>query len=39
LIVPGLLSAKVRIEITVRTTRLLLFVAGQFDRGAIMGRS
>jgi hypothetical protein len=32
----GLLSAKARIDMTVRTTRRLLFAAGQFDRGAIM---
>ena len=35
-IVPGLLSAKARIDMTVRITRRPLFVAGQFDRGAIM---
>ena len=32
----GLLSAKARIDMTVRTTRRPLFAAGQFDRGAIM---
>ena len=32
----GLLSAKARIDLTVRTTRRPLFAAGQFDRGAIM---
>ena len=32
----GLLSAKARIEMTVRTTRRPLYAAGQFDRGAIM---
>ncbi|MCJ2069327.1 hypothetical protein MKK75_11030 [Methylobacterium sp. J-030] len=32
----GLLSAKARIDLTVRTTRRPLFKAGQFDRGAIM---
>lgn len=32
----GLLSAKARIDLTVRTTRRPLFTAGQFDRGAIM---
>ncbi|TXN76143.1 hypothetical protein FV228_01190, partial [Methylobacterium sp. WL18] len=35
-IAPGLLSAKARIDMTVRTTRRPLFAAGQFDRGAIM---
>jgi hypothetical protein len=35
-IAPGLLSAKARIDMTVRTTRHPLFSAGQFDRGAIM---
>ncbi|EIZ82178.1 hypothetical protein WYO_5218 [Methylobacterium sp. GXF4] len=35
-IAPGLLSAKARIDMTVRTTRRPLFDAGQFDRGAIM---
>ncbi|MCJ2121352.1 hypothetical protein [Methylobacterium sp. J-077] len=35
-IAPGLLSAKARIDLTVRTTRRPLFAAGQFDRGAIM---
>ena len=35
-IVPGLLSAKARIDMTVRTTRRPLFAAGQFDRGAII---
>lgn len=35
-IVPGLLSAKSRIDLTVRLTRRPLFTAGQFDRGAIM---
>lgn len=32
----GLLTAKARIDMTVRTTRRPLFAAGQFDRGAIM---
>jgi hypothetical protein len=32
----GLLSAKARIDMTVRTTRRPLFKACQFDRGAIM---
>lgn len=32
----GLLSAKARIDMTVRTTRRPLFAAGQFDRSAIM---
>lgn len=32
----GLLSAKARIDMMVRTTRRPLFAAGQFDRGAIM---
>ena len=32
----GMLSAKARIDMTVRTTRRPLFAAGQFDRGAIM---
>ncbi len=32
----GLLSATARIDMTVRITRRPLFVAGQFDRGAIM---
>ncbi|MCJ2100701.1 hypothetical protein [Methylobacterium sp. E-046] len=32
----GLLSAKARIDLTVRTTRRPLFKAGQFDRAAIM---
>ncbi|WP_244424313.1 hypothetical protein [Methylobacterium sp. GXF4] len=31
-----MLSAKARIDMTVRTTRRPLFAAGQFDRGAIM---
>lgn len=35
-IAPGLLSAKARIDMMVRTTRRPLFAAGQFDRGAIM---
>lgn len=35
-IAPGLLSAKARIDLTVRTTRRPLFQAGQFDRAAIM---
>ncbi|KNY20259.1 hypothetical protein [Methylobacterium sp. ARG-1] len=35
-IAPGMLSAKARIDMTVRITRRPLFVAGQFDRGAIM---
>ena len=35
-IAPGLLSAKARIDMTVRTTRRPLFTAGQFDRGSIM---
>ena len=35
-IAPGMLSAKARIDMTVRTTRRPLFKAGQFDRGAIM---
>ncbi|MCJ2092080.1 MULTISPECIES: hypothetical protein [unclassified Methylobacterium] len=35
-IAPGLLSAKARIDMTVRTTRRPLFAAGQFDRAAIM---
>ncbi|MCJ2116522.1 hypothetical protein MKK65_08000 [Methylobacterium sp. J-001] len=35
-VAPGLLSAKARIDMTVRTTRRPLFAAGQFDRGAIM---
>jgi hypothetical protein len=35
-IAPGLLSAKARIDMTMRTTRRPLFAAGQFDRGAIM---
>lgn len=32
----GLLSAKARIELTVRTTRRPLYAAGRFDRSAIM---
>lgn len=32
----GLLSAKARIDLTVRTTRRPLFVAGKFDRAANM---
>lgn len=32
----GLLSAKARIDLTVRLTRRRLFAAGQFNRGAIM---
>ncbi|MCJ2054678.1 hypothetical protein [Methylobacterium sp. J-070] len=32
----GLLSAKARIDLTVRTTRRPLFKAGHFDRAAIM---
>ncbi|GJE09331.1 hypothetical protein [Methylobacterium longum] len=32
----GLLSAKARIDLTVRLTRRPLFAAGQFNRGAIM---
>lgn len=32
----GLLSAKARIDMTVRTTHRRLFAAGKFDRGAIM---
>ncbi|MCJ2048782.1 hypothetical protein [Methylobacterium sp. J-070] len=35
-IAPGLLSAKARIDLKVRTTCRPLFKAGQFDRGAIM---
>lgn len=35
-IAPGLLSAKARIDMTLRTTRRSLFAAGQFDGGAIM---
>ncbi|MCJ2120061.1 hypothetical protein MKK65_26400 [Methylobacterium sp. J-001] len=35
-IAPGMLSAKARIDMTVRTTRRPLFAAGQFDRAAIM---
>ena len=32
----GLLSAKARIDMTVRSTRRPLFTAGQFDRAALM---
>lgn len=32
----GLLSAKARIDMTVRITRRPLYAAGKFDRGAIM---
>lgn len=35
-IASGLLSAKARIDMAVRTTRRPLFAAGQFDRAAIM---
>ena len=35
-VAPGLLSAKARIDMTVRMTRRPLYAAGKFDRAAIM---